>query len=81
MVSVGTLSAFTMIAVPLLILRYLPPPEVWKAVIIQVLPDKGPPPSSVHISPSRPVFCQRQCHLLTYIVNFFGCIPANIAWQ
>ncbi|CAK9870682.1 unnamed protein product [Sphagnum jensenii] len=58
MVSVGTLSAFTMVAVSLLILRYVPPPEVSKAVIIQVLPDKGPPPSSVHISPSRPVFAK-----------------------
>jgi cationic amino acid transporter 1 len=58
MVSVGTLSAFTMVAVSLLILRYVPPPEVSKAVIVQVLPDKGPPLSSVHISPSRPVFAK-----------------------
>jgi hypothetical protein len=47
-----------MVAMSLLILRYVPPPEVSKAVIIQVLPDKGPPLSSVHISPSRPVFAK-----------------------
>jgi cationic amino acid transporter 1 len=58
MVSVGTLSAFKMVAVSLLILRYVPPPEVSKAVIVQVPPDKGPPPLSVHISPSRPVFAK-----------------------
>jgi len=47
-----------MVAVSLLILRYVPTPEVSKAVIVQVLPDKGPPLSSVHISPSRPVFAK-----------------------
>jgi cationic amino acid transporter 1 len=54
MVSVGTLSAFTVVAVSLLILRYVPPPEVAKVVIQAMVPDKGPP--SVHISSSRPVF-------------------------
>ncbi|CAM6024632.1 unnamed protein product [Sphagnum balticum] len=54
MVSVGTLSAFTVVAVSLLILRYAPPPEVAKVVIQATVPDKGPP--SVHISSSRPVF-------------------------
>ncbi|CAK9235187.1 unnamed protein product, partial [Sphagnum troendelagicum] len=54
MVSVGTLSAFTVVAVSLLILRYVPPPEVAKVVIQATVPDKGPP--SVHISSSRPVF-------------------------
>ncbi|CAM6033505.1 unnamed protein product [Sphagnum compactum] len=54
MVSVGTLSAFTVVAVCLLILRYVPPPEVAKVVIQATVPDKGPP--SVHISSSRPVF-------------------------
>jgi cationic amino acid transporter 1 len=69
MVSVGTLMAFTIVAVSLLILRYLPP-DASKPVIQVWPPDKGAP--SVHISPSTPVYACEVSTLFSPVLSIFS---------
>jgi cationic amino acid transporter 1 len=69
MVSVGTLMAFTIVAVSLLILRYLPP-NASKPVIQVWPPDKGAP--SVHISPSTPVYACEVSTLFSPVLSIFS---------